>query len=303
LRLFPLLPPETHTLPPGGYWNASFPGVQGQEILPAAVRIRGSVDLLVLTPEEFPAYTLAVSRGTGPIAYDPNLSQLNLTREQGSWRLPRAGTYIVVLDNTPLPPGGAPGREEAQVFLTLTTPGVGPASDALLIPVFSIVLQAMFLGGAAYAAGVIQLHRGRFSEEEMRRGLLRGLLGIPAFGGSHALLTYLLLAQIGSPERAIGGALLGLVEGLFAPGAGLAYPLLRRRLPGGPLVQGLLLLTAGWAVFAVAPPLLLGGVPWDPTTLLFLENELVSFLLLGAVLGWRWEPHTGEKPPPRQRLW
>jgi hypothetical protein len=282
-------PPGLKPVPAGAYWEANFSGAAGQEIVASVVRTRGNVDVLYLDSAQFGAYRTALASG-GPFDAGPAAVKLNATRADLNFRVEAPGTYHLVIDNTPLPAGGAPGDAPAEAYvLFATTAQPGGSGGSPPNPPLSVLGNALslsvVLGLAAFAAVAFN----KLPAAEAKRGVLAGALAAPVFGGLHGALTWALLLPFEGPggNLAAGMGLLGVVEGLYAVPFGLAFLGARRVLTGGPVKQGMVLAGVAWGIFAFIP-WLQSPAAMSQLDVMLLLDEAASFLALGAATGWFW---------------
>lgn len=288
VQLYFFAPPGLKQVPAGTYWEANFSGQAGQEIVASIVRTRGSLDVLYMDPAQFDAYRAALLSGT---RFDPGPAavKLNATRADLNFRVQAPGTYRLVLDNTRLPEGGAPGDAPAEGYVLFATTAPPGGASAPSDPVVSVLGNALALSVVAGLAAFAAVAFNKLPAAEAKRGALAGALAAPVFGGVHGGLTWVLLL----PFQGLGGnlaaqaGLLGVVEGLYAIPAGLAFLGARRVLTGGPVKQGLILLSVAWGVF-VFIPWLQSPAATSGLDVAMLLDELASFLILGAAVGWFW---------------
>ncbi len=288
VNLYFFATPGLKQVPAGTYWEANFTGTANQEIVASVVRTRGSLDVLYMNGSRFAAYRAALASGAG-FAAGPAAVKLSASRSDLNFRVQEAGTYFLVLDNTRLPDGGAPGETPAEAYVLFASTSPPGGAGAPLDPSASIAVGALglsvVLGLAAFVAVAFQKLPGA----EARRGALAGALAGPLFGAVNGGLTWALLLPLqgSGGSLATSGGLRGLVEGLYAVPFGLAFLGARRVLAGGPVKQGLILSGIAWGVFVV--------IPWlqSPAATSFLDVSqvlglLASLLFLGAATGLFW---------------
>lgn len=291
VRLYFFTQPGLKSVPMDAYWEANFTGERGLEIVATVVRTFGTLDLLFMNQSQFEGYRRALSAGE-EFDFEPATVKLNATRSDLNFRLPEGGTYYLVLDNTDLPPGGAvPEGSSAAAYVlfgSTSPPGVAPAQapNPLLSVLVNALALSVVLGLASFAAVAFDRLRG----SDVKRALLAGALAAPVFAAVHGGLTFVLLLPFEGPggNLAAASGALGLVEGLYAIPAGLAFLGARRVFTGGPVKQGAILLSVAWGVF-VFVPWLQSPAATSSLDRMLLVDELVSFLVLGAVIGWFWK--------------
>ncbi|MEM3087150.1 MAG: hypothetical protein QXO51_03570 [Halobacteria archaeon] len=296
VQLYFFAPPGLKPVPADAYWEANFTGQAGQEIVASVVRTKGNLDILYMDSAQFGAYRAALASGI-PFDAGPAAVKLRAARADLNFRVETPGVYHLVIDNTPLPGGGAPGDAPAEayvLFATTAQPGAaGPPPDPLLSVVGNVLSLSVVLGLAAFAAVAFN----KLPAAEAKRGLLAGGLAAPVFGGIHGALTWLLLLPFEGPGGSLAAAMgmLGAVEGLYAIPFGLSFLGARRVLAGGPVKQGVVLAGVAWGIFVLIP-WLQSPAATSQLDLMLLLDELASFLALGAAAGWFWAKL--EKRPP-----
>ncbi|MEM3087065.1 MAG: hypothetical protein QXO51_07135 [Halobacteria archaeon] len=155
-NLFYAAPPGPRTLAPGDYYAVEYRAEPGMEFVLGVVKTRGTIDLLWMNGSQLDAYRAAVAAGGGPISYDHTRSPLVLNqRWDDYWHISEPGRYAVVVDNTRLPAGGGPGREEAEVYIALgsSTPLPTPPPEPAAGGFPAWLLQAAAGGGVAGLLG------------------------------------------------------------------------------------------------------------------------------------------------------
>lgn len=299
VNLYFFATPGLRQIPAGTYWEANFTGTANQEIVASVVRTRGTLDVLYMNASQFTAYRAALASGA-EFAAGPAAVKLGASRSDLNFRVQEAGTYFLVLDNTRLPGGGAPGETPAEAYVLFASTSPPGGAGAPLDPSTSVAVGALgllvVLGLAAFAAVAFQ----KLSGAEAKRGAAAGALAAPLYGGLHGGLTWALLLPFQGPggNLALQAGVLGAMEGLYAVPFGLAFLGARRVIAGGPVKQGLIMAAVAWTIFVVIPWVQSPAATSQLDVMLLLD-ELASFLVLGAATGLFWIRL--EKSPPTSK--
>ncbi|MHB8585381.1 MAG: DUF1614 domain-containing protein [Thermoplasmatota archaeon] len=124
-------------IPQDNYLTFQLQNASGGENFSFSLRTDGAaIDVLFIPANQLAAY----SSGRSFHAYPP--TRLNVVTDSGRFTVPSAGTWYFVLDNTPIPSGGAYAGRDVTVQVDLTQTGSGSAFSANL-PAAPTLLNAL----------------------------------------------------------------------------------------------------------------------------------------------------------------
>ena len=149
----------------------------------------GGVDLLVLEKMDYEKYRIESSASARVFRYLKEASHLNVREADHGFVIPLDGTYYLVIDNTPVPEGGARGDSDVKVTIDIAvdrsntplevdhpsmsekeevrlSPDLAGADYTIRILVIAVVVVGILVAAIAYVLGQVRKEKKRMEKLE-----------------------------------------------------------------------------------------------------------------------------------------